>query len=246
MKPFVGNRDVMAAYRNEEAVLNWLLQDFMPANTGSRFLSVRDLQKMAGPEAPAEVSWDQIKSLATDFDARFKAHPQRTSDYLRAGDQFFSNAEAFELMAEELAAVQKTGSPLPSVKTVPMYGPVSVPNDMGPIKGSVTVRDVLQAAARIAPGLRNAEWKAIPDNAVPAYIETGAMRLNSAQFLRLMAWALVDPSPDRVLTLSPIEAHSDLTFRYPRNTPMVDQGMGWTFKPAALQYASPGASAPGQ
>lgn len=149
-------------------------------------------------------------------------------------------------MAEELAAVQKTGSPLPSVKTVPMYGPISVPNDMGPIKGSVTVRDVLQAAARIAPGLRNTEWKPIPDNAVPAYIQTGSMRLNSAQFLRLMAWAVFDPSPDRVLTLSPIEAHSDLTFRYPRNTPMIDQGMGWTLKPAVLQSASTGASAPGQ
>jgi hypothetical protein len=246
MKPFLNTRDVKAGYKNEEAVLNWLLQEYMPANPGSRFLSIHDLQKMAGPEAPVEVSWDQIKAMAADFDNRFKAHPQRTSDYVQAGDQFFSNAEAFELMAEELAAVQKTGAPLSSVKTVPMYGPISVPNEMGPARGSVTVRDVLQAAAKIAPGLRNTEWKPIPDNAVPAYIQTGAMRLNSAQFLRLMAWAVVDPSPDRVLTLSAIEAHSDLTFRYPRNTPMIDQGMGWTFKPAALQFASPGVSAPGQ
>ena len=238
MKPFLVNRDVQAGYRNEEAVLNWLLKDFFPANPGSRFLSIHELARLAGPELPAEVSWDQIRSMAADLDAVFKKYPTWPPNYLCAGDTYFSDAEAFQIMAEALAATGRSGAPPSSVKPVPMHGPIGLPPDMGPVRGSVTVRQVLQAAARIAPALRNTEWKLLPDNAVPAFVEVGEYRLNASQFLHLMAWTCSDPSPDRVLTLSPIEFHSDLSFRYPRNTPNQDQGVGWTFKPAPLQLTA--------
>jgi len=71
------------------------------------------------------------------------------------------------------------------------------------------------------------------------------VRVNAAQFLRLMAWACEDPAPNRVLTLSPIVMHSSAVFMYPKNTPMIDQGIGWTYKPAPLRIASAGASAAG-
>ena len=246
MKPYVTDPDLDKGYKNEEAVLNWLLNEYLPANPGSRFVSISDLRKMAGPELVSEVDWSQIKAMAADLDAQFRKHPVRTSDYLRAGDHFFSNAEAFELMVQALAQVDKSGSPPPSLKPIPMSGPLEVPNDMGPIKGSVTVSDVLHAATALAPSLRNTDWKVIPDNAVPAYVQVGAVKVNSAQFLRLMASACFDFPPDKVLTISAIEAHSDLTFRYPKNTPTPDQGMGWTLKPAPLQFAVTGASAAGR
>lgn len=245
MKPFLGERDVELAYKNEEAVLNWLLGEYLPANPGSRVLSIRDLRKMASPERPSEVSWDQIKTLAGDFETRFKPYPTRLVDYLRAGDQYFSDAEAFELMAEALAAAGKAGAPPASIKPLPVYGPISVPNDMGPVKGSVTVRDVMQAAAQIAPPLRNTEWKLIPENAIPAYVQVGAIRVNASQFFRMMALACLDLSPDKVLPVSPMTLHSDLMFRYPKNTPIPDQGMGWTLKPAPLHFTSAGAAAGG-
>ncbi len=143
MKPLLGERDVELGYKNEEAVMNWLLQEYLPANPGSRFLSIRDLVKIAGPELPSEVTWDQIRTLASDFEARFKPYPTRLVDYLHAGDRYFSDAEAFALMAESLAAAEKSGSPAPSIKPLPVYGPISVPNDMGPVKGTVTAREVL-------------------------------------------------------------------------------------------------------
>lgn len=246
MKPFLPDKAVEAGYQNEEAVLNWLLQEYLPANPGSRFLSIRDLVKMAGPEQPAEVTWDRIKTLASDFEARFKPYPTRVVDFVQAGDGYFTDAQAFALMVQALAAADKTGSPAASIHPLPVYGPSTVPNDMGPVKGSVRVREVLQAAARIAPPLRNTEWKLIPDNAVPDYVQVGSVRVNAAQFLRLMVLTCLDLSPDKVLTLSPIDLHSDAMFRYPRNTPTPDQGMAWTLKPAPLHIASKGAAAGGR
>ena len=246
MKPLLAQRDVDLGYKNEEAVLNWLLQEYLPANPGSRFMSIRDLVKMAGPELPSEVSWDQIKAMASDFETRFKPYPTRLVDFLRAGDRYFTDAEAFSLMAQALADAEKTGAPPASIKPLPVYGPISVPNDMGPVKGSFTVREVLQAAARIAPPLRNTEWKLIPENAIPAYVQVGSVRVNAAQFLRLMALTVLDPSPDKApAPLSPMVLHSDAMFRYPKNTPIPDQGMGWTLKPATLHFTSTGATAGG-
>ena len=246
MKAYVTDPVLEKGYQNEEAVLSWLLDEYLPANPGSRFVSISDLRKMAGPELPPQVDWSQIKAMAADFDAQFQKHPNRTSDFIRAGNRFFSNAEAFELMVQALAEVDKSGAPPQSLKPIPMSGPIVVPNDMGPIKGSVTVRDVLHAATVLAPLLRNTEWKVIPDNAVPAYIQTGAVKVNSAQFLRPQPSAIVHLSPDKHLPLTANEAHSDLTYRYPKNTPIPDQGLGWTLKPAPLQAAVTGASAAGR
>jgi hypothetical protein len=243
MKPFAIPSDIDAGYRNEEAVLNWLLTEFFPANPGSRFLSIHELVAMAGSELPPQVEWEQIKMLARDFDAQFTSVPTRVPDYLTAGDRYFTTAEAFAAMAEALAADKIGSTP---VKLARVHGPITTPNDMGPIKGSVTVRDVIQAATRLVPLLRNTEWKLIPDNAVPAYVQIGSVRVNAAQFLRLMAWACLDPSPEKVLTLSPIAMHSGALFMYPKNTPMIDQGIGWTFKPAPLRIESTGAAAAGQ
>ena len=243
MKPFANTDVIQTAYRNEQAILNWLLEEYLPANPGSRFVSARELTRMAGPELSARASWSDVQALAADLDAQFKLHPNRTTDYLRAGDRFFSGAEAFELMAESLAGIKKDGSAPASLTPVAMHGPITVPNDMGPIRGSVTAREVIEAAAALAPGLRRTEWKRIPENAVPAYVQVGAVRVNSAQFLRLMAQVCADALPDRVLTLNAIEAHSDLSFRYPKNTPLIDQGMGWTLKPARLEWAPRGSAA---
>jgi hypothetical protein len=246
MKPFLVESAVAAGYKNEEAVMNWLLGEYLPANPGSRILSIGDLKKMAGPERPSEVTWDQVKTLATDFENRFKPYPTRLVDYLKAGDRYFSNAEAFTLMAEALSTVEKSGAPSPSIKPLPVNAPISVPNDMGPIKGTVIERDVLQAAAQVVAPLRNTEWKVIPENAIPPYVQVGAVRVNATQFLRLMALSCLDLSPDKVLPLSPIALHSVAMFAYPKNTPIMDQGMGWTLKPATLHFASTGTSAGGQ
>ncbi|MGB6946984.1 MAG: hypothetical protein WBE37_31595 [Bryobacteraceae bacterium] len=242
MKPLVLQGQVEAGYRNEEAVLNWLLNEYLPANPGSRFLSIHELAKMAENSAGSEVTSDEIRGIATSIDAHFRQAPTDMPRFETAGDKYFSNAEAFELLAESLGKAnpsnQKDVSLPPSVKLTPIYGPIESPQDMGPIRGSVTVADVLRAAAQIAPPLANDTWKSIPDNMVPPSVQVGALHVNAAQFLHLMAWSYLNPAPDRILQLSSIAMTSQATFMFPKNTMIKDQGNSWTFKPAPLKLES--------
>jgi hypothetical protein len=156
----------------------------------------------------------------------------------RAGDSFFSLAESFGLFAQALANVEKTGTAPKSVAFTPMCGPLNFPNDLGPNTGSVPVSAVIQAAAQLAPKLADAEWKLVPDNAVPAAIQVGSLRVNAAQFLRLMAQAYLDPSPGKSLYVNGVMLASESAFMYPKNTPITDQGNAWTFKPAPLRVGA--------
>lgn len=240
MKPLVLQQVSDKAYRNEEQVMEWLLTEFLPANQGSRFLSVHELARMAENGAGLEVSRDDVRAIAADIDARFKEIPMQLPRFVRAGARYFSDADAFQLLASELAGLEAGSSAeLPaSVKLTHIYGPLEAPEDLGPMKGAVTVADVIHTAARLAPALTNDTWKTVPDNAVPAAIQVGSLKVNASQFLHLMAWSCLDPKPDRVLQLSHMAMTSEITFMYPKNTAMRDQGNAWTFKPAPLKLPS--------
>jgi len=234
MHALVTQTEVEAGYKKDEATLKWLLEEFLPANPGSRFLSVRGLAQMP-LAAESEVSTDQLKELATELNEQFVKLPMQPPDFGRAGGSFFTLAESFDLLAQALAGFDKTGSMPKSVALTPMYGPLTLPNDMGPTTGSVPVSAVIQAAAQMAPKLANTEWKRVPDNAVPASIQAGPLRVNASQFLRLMAQACLDPSPDKILKVNAVTLSTRSTFMFPKNTAITDQGNSWTFKPAPLR-----------
>jgi len=237
LKALVPQMDVENGYRNEEAVLNWLLTEFFPANPGSRFLSVHELAGMSAGAPGTTVDLSTVKAIAANIDARFKELPMQTPRFVHAEERYFSSAEAFQVLAEALAGARNGALPA-SVKLTHIYGPLSLPEDLGPKSGSVTVADVLHAAAQIAPVLTNDDWKPVPDNAVPEFVALGTLRVNAAQLLNLMAWACLDLTPDRVLHVNGTSMASVATFMFPKNTPITDQGNGWTFKPAPLRLAS--------
>jgi hypothetical protein len=233
MKPLVQQGDVERARARDEATLSWLLNDFLPANPGSRFISLHELSRMAVP-ASTEISSEQIRALASDVDERFKRTPMETPDFLQAGNSFFSLAESFEIFARALATIDKTGALPKQVKLTRVYGPLEIPEDnMGVTVASFTVRDVMRAATQIAPRIENEEWKPIPDNAVPYTFQAGAGKVNAAQLLRLMAQACLDPAADKILKTNAIQMFSRAAFMYPKNVPMWESS-GWTFKPAIL------------
>ena len=237
LEPLVTQTDVEIGYKKDEATLKWLLEEFLPANPGSRFISVRELAKMANQadsDRNQEISTEQLRALASDLDGRFVRVPMEVPDYGRAGTRFFTLAESFGLFAQALSAADKTGSLPKSVAVRPMNGPLTLPNDMGAMTGSVPVAAVIKAAAQLAPPLANADLKRVPNNAVPALMEVGSLHLNAGQFLRLMAQAYLDPSPDRILKVNAVTLTSRSAFMFPKNTPMTDQGNAWTFKPAPL------------
>ena len=242
MRSLVTQTDVEAGYRRDEATLAWLLNEFLPANPGSRFISIRDLEKMAGQgsEPRAEVSSEELHALASNLEEQFARVPMESPNFAKAGDRFFTTAESFELLAESLAAVKKTGSLPKSLPMVQMYGPLTMPNDiMGVKTGSVPVAAVIKAAAEIAPRLANTTLKRVPDNTVPATIQVGSMQLNAGQFLHVMAQAYLDPSPEKLLKFNAVTLTNRVAFLFPKNTPMTDQGNAWTFKPAPLRIDFP-------
>jgi hypothetical protein len=243
MHALVGQTEVEAGYKKDEATLKWLLEEFLPANPGSRFISVRELAQMPAT-ADSEVGAGQLKALASGLNEQFAKLPMQPPDFGRADTSFFTLAESFDLLAQALAGVDKTGSLPKSVPFTLMYGPLTLPNDMGPTTGSVPVSAVIKAAAQIATKLADTEWKPVPANAVPAMIQVGSLRLNAAQFLRLMAQAYLDPSPDKSLAVNAVTLTSRSSFMFPKNTPMTDQGNSWTFKPAPLRVESKETSGP--
>jgi hypothetical protein len=233
MKPLAQQGDVEKARLREEATLNWLLNDFLPANPGSRFISVHELTRMAVP-ASSEISAEQIRALASDVDERFKKASMEAPDFLQAGNSFFSLAESFEILARALTAMDKTQALPRQVKITRVYGPLEIPEDnMGVTVASFTVRDVMRAAAQVSSGIGDGKWKPIPDNAVPYTLQVGAGKVNAAQFLWLMAQSCLDPVADKTLKTNAIQMFSRTAFMYPKNVPMWESS-GWTFKPAIL------------
>jgi hypothetical protein len=247
MKPLVPQSAVEAGYANDEATLKWLLNDFLPANPGSRFISVHELAALSAPVG-SEVSAADLGALASDIDGRFVKMPMTAPDFGQVGNNYFTLAESFDLFAQALASLSKTGSLPKAVPFVTQYGPLTLPNDMGAMTGSVAVSDVLKTASQIAPRLRNAAWKRVPDNSAPGLIDIGTLHLNAAQFLRLMAQAYLDPSPSKILKVNAVTLSTRAGFMFPKNTLMTDQSNSWTYKPAPLHFggASPVAAAGAQ
>ena len=233
MHAYVTQFQVEQGYKKDEATLKWLLDEYLPANPGSRFISIRELSQMAVP-APRGVSAAQVKQLATNLNESFISRPMMPPDYAKAGNEFFSLAESFEILAKALAGMDKGGAP-ETVALNPVYGPLTMPDGIGPYRGSVSVADIIKAAGPIAKQLADTEWKVVPANAVPAEIAVGSEKLNAAQFLCVMARAYLDPAPEKVLTLNTINLASPAAFMFPKNTPITDQGNSWTFKPAPLK-----------
>jgi len=225
--------EIEAGYQKDEAVLKWLLDEFLPANPGSRFVSVRELPKLMLSPA-AEVTGAQLKELATNLNQQFSVLTMRPPEFGRSGSRFFTLAESFNLLAQALAGFHRSGSFPASVQLTPMYGPLTLPDGEGPRNGTVPVSAILETASALAPKLADTEWKTIPSNAVPAAIDVGSLHLTAAQFLRLMAQAYLDPRPDKTLTVVPISLASMASYFFPKNTPMTDLGSAWTLKPAPI------------
>ena len=233
MHAMVTQTEIEAGYKKDDAVLKWLLDEFLPANPGSRFISVNELPRLLVPPA-AKVTDEQLKELATNLNQQFSVLTMRPPEFGRSGSRFFTLAESFNLFDQALAGFHKSGSFPTSVQLTPMYGPLTLPDGEGPRNGTVPVSAILETAAALAPKLADTEWKTIPSNAVPATIDVGSLHLTAAQFLRLMAQAYLDPRPDKALTVVPISLASMASYFFPKNTPMTDLGSAWTFKPAPI------------
>jgi len=164
--------------------------------------------------------------------------------FLNLGDfHFLSLAETFQVLADALAEQNRTGKLPQQVRVAAVHGPLEVATDFTPVLGEVTAAAVAQASTGFVAKLHDDSWIPVPNNVVPTRVKVGALDLNPAQYLRLMAEALVAPSPDARLTVKPATMFASPNYLGMRTRVARDMGAVWTYKPAALSLSGPVLSA---
>ncbi len=225
--------DVDAAYANENATLKWLADAFLPRNPGSRFVSSSDLQRSTPPSTGFSVSTAALQSSLAEF-LKTWGNDTYAPAIFAADGHYLSKAEMFQVMSDALAEFHRTGKIPDSVKVDEVYGPVRVLTGHGPNEGVVSVAEVARLCAEIAPGLHDKSEGPLPKNSIPVSITVEGAMLNPAQFLRLMAQALVNPVPEAKLNIRMCYENTGLGELIPKSRPGRDNGFVWTLKPAPL------------
>jgi hypothetical protein len=227
--------DVDAAYANEDALLAWITEKFLPAESGSRFVSSADLRHMVEPALGFSVSMDGLKTALAEFMKEWGTDTYAPPLFAAEG-HYLSRAELFQVMADALAEFHKTGQFPRSLQVMPVYGPVRLLTGHGPNVGEVSVATVAALSAEIAPKLHDQSQGAVPKNAIPIAITVEGAILNPAQFLRLMAGAILNPVPEAKLNIRMTYEFIGVGQLLPRTRPDMDDGFIWTLKPA--QFAA--------
>ncbi len=226
--------DIDGAFAREDALLKWTVEEFIPADSGSRFVSSTDLRRMAGPSTGFRISVNELRSAAGDF-LKLWGNDTFAPALFRVEGRYLSRAELFQVLADCLAEFHLTGKFPDSVEVIPVYGPIRVLTGHGPNVGETSVESVARISAEIAPGLHDQSAGPIPKNALPIAVTVEGAMLNPAQFLRLMAMALVNPSPEAKLNIRMEYEFTGVGQLMPRTRPDMDDGFIWTLKPAPIE-----------
>jgi len=230
--------EVNALYAKEDAALKWLAGDYLPATAGSRFVSNSDLKRMAQPSTGFSISVSALQAALTDMLAKWGNNTFPPS-YLLADGHYLSLAETFQVMTDSLAEFDRTGKLPQSVKVVRVYGPGEMVQGHGPNIGDVSVASIARQCSQLAPTLHDEKADPMPHNMIPPGVLLDGIAVNSAQFLRLMAQAMVSPSPEAKLRVRMTYMFPPVAEVYPKTRPMEDVGAVWTFKPAPLEVPGP-------
>jgi len=228
--------EVDAAYAKEEAALKWLVTDFFPADPGSRMVSSAELMHMAVPPTGFSISVAGLRTALADY-LKTAGHNTILPPIFQADGHYLSLANIFQVLTDALADFSRTGKFPESVKVVQEYGPVRLLLGHGPNVGEVSVASVARVCAQIDAGLHDDSPGKLPRNVIPVSLNVEGISMNPAQFLRLMALALVAPSPDADVKLQVrmLYPYTGVLISYPKTRVFTDAGFGWTLKPAQLE-----------
>jgi hypothetical protein len=227
--------EVEEGYRTEEAVLKFLVEEFFPANPGSRFLSSADIKKAAANGSGTAVSRATLQRAAADLLDRWRG--TFIASFARADNRYFSIAEMFQLLTSALADLHRSGSLPETVRLSQVYGPLDLTGDMGPNTGEVSLASIAKASAELDPVMKSHDWTPVPRNAVPSAITVDGIRLTPGQFLRLMALAVRNPDPHAAFKIEMCHAYSEAGLIFPYMPRLYSElGATWTVKPAPLAW----------
>jgi hypothetical protein len=229
-------KEIAASLARQQAALEWLTGQFLPANGGSRFVSSSELRSMAAPIAGETIPVAELEAAAKPF---LKSWSTETylPNHVSVGDRYLSLADTFYVLANVLAEQHKSGKRPASVRVAPVFGPLETLEDHGPALGAVTAGAVNRMCTTLAGRLNDRAWKAMPANMIPTWLEIEGLRVNGAQFLKLMFESLLAASPNAKIKVQMTNMLSAAGLVYPKMRMPIDQGGTWTFRPAPLNPA---------
>jgi hypothetical protein len=228
----------MDALALQDALMKYFAGGFVPANAGSRFVSSSDLMNMSPSDLGRSLSVAELQKAVAEVVKKWGTDTY-LPDYLTVSDnQYLSLSETFQVLCDVLAEQHRTGKLPKEVSIRQAYGLLTMPGLHGPALGTVTESKVAEMAAQLADRFHDATWKPIPRNMPPTWVDIQDLHLTAGQFLRLMAEAVVAPSPETPLNVKMTHVTSAASLEYPKMRLPIDQGGNWTFKPAPLKIAS--------
>ena len=240
---FSGPDEVNSAFDKERELMDYLVNDFIPANPGSRFVTPSSLQSMTSPARGITMQAADFKSAAKPFLAEWSTTLNPPA-FMAFGDRYLSLSDMFAASVEYLAMRKMRKSEPELLSNGLVFGPLESTLDHGPNVGSVSRSSVEDVCAKMFPQLMEKPWQASPDNVIPTWIEVGGQRVNAAQFLHIMLEAIVDDQPNEL----PVRMRYILSpqgTEFPRI--LVDYYLGetWTLKPARLTMRPDAVPMPG-
>ena len=229
--------EVDAAFAKEDAALQWITAEFLPANPGSRFVSNAELKRMTEPSTGFSVPVDglraDLKSILDNWAGNTFPPP-----YFHVAGHYLSLADLFQVLTDALAEQDRTGKLPATVQVVPVYGPVYTHTGHGPNTGELTVAAVRHFCAGLSAALHDTSAAPMPKNTIPILVHLEGNEINSAQFLRVMAKALEAPSPDTKIEIKMTYMFPGQAQIVPKTRKMSELGAMWTVKPAPLTAVS--------
>lgn len=229
--------DRAAAEAREEAVLDWLIDRFLAANPGSRFVSVGALAREAEAGVASPVRPGELREAATVLRDRTVAAGGELPPFVVAGERYFSLADLFGLLATALAA--PAGQPADAaLPVIPLLGPIDLV-EAEPVKDARVAREaVRRACTALQPTFAPGEWTAIPRRVVPSRVTVDGVSLTAGQFLLVMADAYLAGSAQATVDVRSTTTSSGVLLVLPLTRPRSDGGSVWTMKPAVVRSGS--------
>ncbi|HEV2423870.1 MAG TPA: hypothetical protein VGZ29_03475 [Terriglobia bacterium] len=236
---------VEAAQARQEAVLRLLAENFFPANPGSRFVSSTDLKSMTPSNDGFSVSVENLRSALSALLEKW-GNDTFPPPFLFADGHYLSLANLFQVMTDAWTEFNRTGSLPSSVPVIPVNGPLVTLMGHGPNAGEVTVADIAASCPAISQRLHDQTESPVPKNSIPSGITAGGIDMNAAQFLRLMATAIVTPDRQARFRVKMTYLSPGTAMLTPKTRALVDMGGAWTIKPAPIVASAPEQGAGGK
>jgi len=171
-----------------ERDLRYLIEEFLPENPNSRFITPLDLLTLSTSPETGSISQARLLELAGELVSN--ADSDGLPDYLSAGGIYYSLSDAFSALGDGLAAYNSDGELPESVRPTELLGPIGDPRDLPAERsGDVTIADVLAAAGRLAGTY--AETSPARPSHVPYSTALASSDVHSGQMLLLMARTLL-------------------------------------------------------